>query len=143
MLQDGTTYGDSSGKANIFNNYFASIFTKEDCSTIPPHDSQPLNNIPALTISVEGVAHLHQNIDPKKTGDPDGIPGKFLKELSFKIAPVLTLIYKASINQGTLPDDWLKAKVVPMHKKGSRFQASNYRPVSLTCGHLETVEMEN
>ena len=41
-----------------------SIFTKEDCSTIPPHDSQPLNNISALTISVEGVAHLLQNIDP-------------------------------------------------------------------------------
>ena len=53
---------------------------------------------------------------------------------------MLTLIYKASINQGTLPDDWLKARVVPIHKKGSRSQASNYRPVSLTCICCKTLE---
>ena len=42
--------------------------------------------MPALTISVKGVAHLLQNIDPKKTGDQDGIQGRFLRELSFSSA---------------------------------------------------------
>ena len=76
----------------------------------------------------------------RKTGGPDGIPARLLKELSFEIAPVLTLIYKASINQCTLPEDWLKASVVPIHKKGSRSQPSNYRPVSLTSICCKTLE---
>ena len=82
-----------------------SIFTEEDCSIIPTHDTQLLSGISHLTISVVGVAHLLQNIDIKKTGILDGIPARLLKELSFEIASVLTLIYKASINQCTLPED--------------------------------------
>jgi len=117
LLHDGSTYSDSLAKTNIFNNYFASIFTEEDCSTIPTHGSQPLSNISPLTISVEGVAHLLQKIDPNKTGGPDGIPARFLKELSLEIAPVLTLIHETSINQGTLPDDWLKARAIPIYKR--------------------------
>ena len=127
-------------KRTFLNNYFASIFTEEDHSIIPTHDTQPLSSISHLTISVEGVAHLLENIDIKKTGGPDGIPARLLKELSFEIAPVLTLIYKASINQCTLPEDWLKASVVPIHKKGSRSQPSNYRPVSLTSICCKTLE---
>ena len=101
----------------------------------------PYYSISHLTISVQGVAHLLENIDIKKTGGPDGIPIRLLKELSFEITPVLTLIYKASINQCALPEDWLKARVVPIHKKRSRSQPSNYRPVSLTicCKTLEHI----
>ena len=32
-----------------------------------------------------------------------------------------------------MPADWKLANVSPIHKKGSRAMASNYRPVSLTC----------
>ena len=103
LLHNDSTYCDSLTKAAIFNNYFASIFTK-DSSTIPIHSSQPLHDINSLNITVEGVAHLLKNIDSKKTGGPDGISARFLRELSFEIAPTLTLIYKASINQGTLPE---------------------------------------
>ena len=140
LLHNDSTYCDSLTKATIFNNYFASIFTEEDSSTIPIHSSQPLHDINSLNITVKGVVHLLKNIDPKKTGGPDGMPARFLRELSFEIAPTLTLIYKASINQGTLPEDWLKATVVPIYKKGPRFEPSNYRPVSLTCICCKTLE---
>jgi len=140
LQHDGSAYSDSSAKANIFNNYFASIFTEEDYSTVPTLNPQHLNDINPLTISTEGVAHLLQNIDPGKSGGPDGIPGRFLKELSFEIAPALTLIFETSIKQSILPEDWLKARVIPIHKKGSRSQPSNYRPVSLTCICCKTLE---
>ena len=43
------------------------------------------------------------------------------------------VVYKASLNQGKLPSDWKRAFVVPIFKKGSRTDPSNYRPISLTC----------
>jgi len=44
--------------------------------------------------------------------------------------------------EGVLPVDWKLATVVPIFKKGSKHEASNYRPVSLTavpCKVLESI----
>ena len=53
--------------------------------------------------------------------------------MSSEIAPSLTLIYQASLEQSVLPQDWKNALVVPIYKKGSRVHPSNYRLISLTC----------
>jgi len=42
-------------------------------------------------------------------------------------------IFQLSLESGTVPDDWRKANVVPVYKKGPKQLAANYRPVSLTC----------
>jgi len=36
------------------------------------------------------------------------------------------------MDEGSVPEDWKKSNVNPIFKKGSRSQAENYRPVSLT-----------
>jgi hypothetical protein len=41
---------------------------------------------------------------------------------------------------GELPDDWKKANVVPVYKKGSKMKPSNYRPISLTCVACKIME---
>ena len=81
-------------------------------------------------------------IDSFKATGPDGLPPKLLKELSHELAPCLTLLFKASIYQSTLPLDWKTALVMPLFKKGSRIDPSNYRPISLTsvcCKVLEHI----
>ena len=69
---------------------------------------------------MEGVIQLLKNLDQYKAEGPDEIPARFLKEMADQIAPVLVLIYQATLNQGILPEDWLKAKIIPVYKKGSR-----------------------
>ena len=81
----------------------------------------------------EGVAQLLLSIQPHKASGPDNLPACFLKEVANKIAPVLTIVFQASLDQGNLPDIWKTAAVVPIYKKGNRTEPSNYRPVSLTC----------
>ena len=41
--------------------------------------------------------------------------------------------YLLTLLTGDLPTDWTRANVAPVFKKGSKLQAVNYRPVSLTC----------
>ena len=48
------------------------------------------------------------------------------------IAPALTLIYQASYGQSQIPDDWERAFMTPLFKKGDKSNAADYRPVSLT-----------
>ena len=132
LVKNHHTFSDNTSKANILNNQFSSVFTTDDdCSTM--FDGHPYPAIPTIQIDTLGVTSLLSNLDPHKAPGPDGIPPRLLKETSSSIAPVLTLIYKASLNQGKLPSDWKRAFVVPIFKKGSRTDPSNYRPVSLTC----------
>ena len=44
----------------------------------------------------------------------------------------MEIIYKKSLVEGEIPDEWREANVTPLFKKGSKLMASNYRPVSLT-----------
>ena len=64
---------------------------------------------------------------------PGGLHARILKELSEEIAPFLCTIYQKCLETGSIPDVWKTANVSAMFKKGEKFKASNYRPVSLTC----------
>ena len=39
-----------------------------------------------------------------------------------------------------MPDDWRHVNVSPVFKKGEKYDAANYRPVSLTCNCCKTLE---
>jgi hypothetical protein len=56
------------------------------------------------------------------------IPARILADV---IAPPLTLIFQKSLDEGNIPNDWRTANVTAIFKKGERYKASNYRPVSL------------
>ena len=75
-----------------------------------------------------------------KAPGPDGLNARVLKECSTQISPILALIYNKSLAQGNVPDDWRHANVSPVFKKGEKYDAANYRPVSLTCICCKTLE---
>jgi hypothetical protein len=65
---------------------------------------------------------------------------RLLKELATELAPIYTLLFQASLDQGIIPDEWKTANVVPIFKKGDKSKPENYRPVSLTSITCNTLE---
>ena len=108
-------------------------FTCYDYSPTPSH----------TTVQLFGALFLLQEIDSnlhKATG-PDSIPANLLKKLFYKLLLYL-LIFKASVEQSNLPDDWKLGYITPIFKKGNRRSALNYRPIPLTsicCKVLEHI----
>ena len=67
-----------------------------------------------ITVSCKGVVKPLKNIKPHKAAGPDDIPLTLLREAADEIAPAITLLFQASLNQGNTPSTWCKALVVPI-----------------------------
>ena len=79
-------------------------------------------------------------MNANKAQGPDGIHGKVLKNCAASLAYPLSIIFKISYNAGYIPKEWKIANVVPIHKKGSKEDVENYRPISLTCLVMKVFE---
>ena len=102
--------------------------------------TSPFTPMGEITVDPNRVLKLLNNFKIHKPPGPDGLSARVLKECSSEIAPILALIYNETLAQGTLPDDWRQANVAPIFKKGEKYDAANYRQVSLTCICCETLE---
>ena len=59
-------------------------------------------------------------------------PLKIAKECP-KFCEILSNVVNSSFNEGIFPTSMKTAKVVPIHKGGSKLDVKNYRPISLLC----------
>ncbi len=69
-----------------------------------------------------------------KSIGPDGVHPKLLRFLSQSddFISLVTALFQKIYDSGELPQIWKTANVTPLHKKGDKGDASNYRPISLT-----------
>ena len=100
--------------------YFSSVFTTENTDNIPTLSNDLLPDMPSIQVYPQGIQHLLNNLDANKSGGPDKLPARFLKEVAGEIAPALSIIYQASLDQGVLPAVWKTATFIPIYKKRSQ-----------------------
>ena len=118
------------------NEYFASVFTVENLQNFPVAEQVFKGNadkaLTSIGISETVVLEKLNKLNVNKSHGPDELHGKFLYELRHELFKPLTKLFKDSLKSGILPQDWRDANVIPLHKKGRKDLAQNYRPVSLT-----------
>lgn len=131
--EDGTKTTSDGDKAELLNRFFSSVFTREDGGPVPEAPEFPLTEeILDLEFAVDDVKKQLKELKVGKATGPDGIPPSILVQAAEELAEPLARLFKMSLDTGCVPEDWKMAYVTPIFKKGSRAEASNYRPVSLT-----------
>ena len=133
LKDQGKLIQDPIDKATILKKQFQSVVSPSDTVQLLEMGYSPYSEMPNITITTSGVVNLLENINPHKSSGPDKILPHTLKQFSTEIGPILTIILNKSLTSSMVPDDWRKANVTPIFKKGERYKPSNYRPISLTC----------
>ena len=131
---DGSYTTSDEEIAEVLNQQYFSVFTKENLNNIPDIPLKELITEPLSDIDIkeDDVKKLLKKLLPNKSPGLDGLHPKVLKEVADEIATPITIIFRKSLSTGVLPAKWLQAVITPIFKKGNRADASNYRPVSLT-----------
>jgi len=99
-----------------------------------------MESICDIVIDEDDVYEALCCIDPSKSCGPDEIVGRLLKEGTPCRSTPLTKLFNLSLKTSVLPSDWTSAIITPVHKKGSRHDARNYRPISLTSISVKILE---
>nr|AAZ15238.1 reverse transcriptase [Caenorhabditis briggsae] len=130
LLVNGTLSSDASELANEFSSVFQEAFS-------PPRP--PFSALPAIApfavcpdFSPINIAK-HIGSLPSKVGfSPDFINFLVIKKCSDAITIPLSLIFQESFSSAKFPEIWKHSVVSPIFKKGSKYDANNYRPITLT-----------
>ena len=129
-------------KANILNRQYQATFTQEDTNQVPSPSGTPYPDMEEIEVDETGIRKLLRKTNPRKATGPDCIPARILKDCASELAPILAMIFNKSLQEGRVPEDWRHANMTAIFKKGTRHEAANYQPVSLTslcCKILEHV----
>ena len=91
-----------------------------------------------ITLTNADILPLIRGLDKNKASGSDQISARMLSLCDDSIILPLKLIFENILATGVYPEKWKLADVTPIHKKGSKQLASNYRPISLLpiCGKL-------
>jgi len=136
------TITDYQGMAELLNNFFGSVFTREDAENIPVAEEMEGMTLDNITITERAVREKIKSLKTDSAAGPDEIGPKLLQELESVLTRPLTWIFRESVNSGEVPAEWRSANVTPIFKKGPKSDPGNYRPVSLTsvcCKLLESI----
>ena len=131
---DGKLTNNDKEKCDILNNFFNSVYTIEDTSNIPnfDHYSNSLPKLESCKISLHEMEIALFNLNENKSPGPDNLYPKLLKSCSKTLAKPLKILFDSTLVNGCIPNEWKRAEVRPIFKKGDKSNPGNYRPVSLT-----------
>ena len=129
----GDITDDPHDMANCFLAAFVSVSSGGQPVDPAPHQTCPSSVVlDSVNFSAENVGTILSALDTNSSMGPDGLHPHLLRSCSEALAYPLYTIFCKSLAEGSLPAEWKTSLVVPIFKKGSRYDPLNYRPISLT-----------
>lgn len=123
--------------SNAFNTYFSQI-APELSSQLPRAQNSHTSYLQGNFLSSMNIPLVAANDTVKaitalknKKSNVDEIPVIIIKENKNLLAEPLSKLFNDSIKDGVFPTRFKLAKIIPIHKSGSKTKVSNYRPISI------------
>ena len=124
--------------ANLLQNQYKSVWSDpielhEGCTPV-------LQTIEDFDFGVGDVSAAIECLKSNTSPGPDGIGPYILSCCVNSISLPLHILWRKSLDSGTVPDIFKNAHITPIYKSGSRRLPENYRPISLTSSVIKVFE---
>ena len=100
--------------AEVLNEYFSSVFTTEDISSLPVpftnFEGSTSEHLGQLFVTPEIIAKKIKKMKDIKSPGVDGIPPKLHKEIVEQISTPLAKLFNLSLEEGIVPSQWKRSK---------------------------------
>ena len=128
--EDGTKTTNRETILKTVTQHFSNLYKREGCEEEENQEINENSDDPPSILQEEVRAAIRK-MKNGKAGGADGILAEYFKLGEEEIAPILAKLFTKCLRQGRIPKDWNHAKIVLLHKKGSKEDLKNYRPISL------------
>ena len=104
-------------------------------------ESDDVSTVMNTPLSYEELTSALSNLKLKKSPGPDAITNEMIVNIGQPALHKLLYIFNITWQEGTLPQIWREATMIPIHNKGkAKTEASSYRPISLTSCIVNVLE---
>ena len=129
--------------ADLLQKQYVKIFSEEDNTPDNqenPKDNNNANVLSDIEFSEEDIIKAINAMPEKSSPGPDKFPSILIKKCKEELSLPLYILWRKSLDTGTVPIGHKQQTIVPIFKKESKAKPQNYRPVSLTSHILKIFE---
>lgn len=90
-----------------------------------------INHVSSVNISPTIIEQSLLKLDKSKGAGSDGIPPIFWSNCAKSLCFPLHIIFTRSLHEGIVPNIWKEAHIIPIYKKGTKTNITNYRGISI------------
>src|SRR5215813_14910046 len=125
---NGDTVKDPFYVVSELSNFFVSNFTVDNRH----FPEKIVNDCPNRVFNEMDMIKIIGSLKNSNAAGIDGVPSIIFKQCTKGIIRPLLYFANKSISDSVVPTQWKTAKIIPVHKGGSRNEVNNYRPISIT-----------
>lgn len=137
----GLVHTTLAGRLNTTSTFYRTLYSSKPCD--PRAATRLLSSVQATLLPAQAdslsrafsVGEIQSSINalaPHKAPGPDGLTGAFYRAFQSRLAPLLTLLFNKALQiPGSWPASFTESITRLLHKKGTREDLANYRPISL------------
>ncbi len=131
ILKDGVKITDDEALAMTFSDFFKNkvdVLSRLDIHPLRMVALQPNPKCP-VNFTLGLLNEILKELKPKKCNGTDSIPFVLARDVVRLFPEIALRVFNAAARYG-MPDQWRIARVIPLHKKNSKHDVTNFRPIS-------------
>jgi exonuclease III len=140
ITQDGVIVHNAVEKSNILRKQYESVFSVPKQTLDNYQAVQDIEALTDINFNNESLENAIKELNSTSSAGPDGFPAILLKKCSSILCTPLLILWRASLDEGRVPNSLKQAIIAPIYKGGDRGSPSNYRPIALTSHIVKVFE---
>ena len=138
---EGNLQSDPKVMADLLQKQYVKVFSEDNTPDNQESTEDNTANVLAdIEFSEEDIIKAINAMPEKSSPGPDKFPSILIKKCKEELSIPLYLLWRKSLDTGSVPIGHKQQTIVPIFKKESKAKPQNYRPVSLTSHILKIFE---